>query len=58
MTTFLICAFGVLNIAIGFAWARMVYRPQIARAELRGLTNRHVLELSRTPDEQAAGFVS
>lgn len=30
----------------GFIWARMVYAPQIDKAELRGLTNRRVMELS------------
>lgn len=43
---------------MGFWLARMIYVPQIHTAELRGLTNRRVMELSRTDAENAAGMVS
>lgn len=49
---------GIIMFIAGFWLARMVYLPQIHSAELRGLTNRRVMELSRTDAENAAGMVS
>lgn len=51
MTVLLICTAHVLGLAIGFAFGWSARRPAIERAELRGLTNRHVLTLS--PEEAA-----
>lgn len=58
MTTLLISTAHVLGLAIGFYFGWRYSRPEIARAELRGLTNRRVMELSRTDAERAAGMVS
>jgi len=58
MTTLLIGTAHVLGLAIGFYAGCRYSRTEIARAELRGLTNRRVLELSRTDAENAAGMVS
>ena len=49
---------GIAMFVMGFWLARMIYVPQIHTAELRGLTNRRVMELSRTDAERAAGMVS
>lgn len=51
MTTLLICTAHVLGLAIGFYAGCRYSRTEIARAELRGLTNRRVMELS--PEDAA-----
>ena len=51
MTTLLICTAHVLGLAIGFYAGCRYSRTEIARAELRGLTNRRALEL--TPEDAA-----
>lgn len=58
MITLLICTAHVLGLAIGFYAGCRYSRTEIARAKLRGLTNRRVLELTRTDAENAAGMVS
>jgi len=59
MTTLLTSTFtGIAMFVMGFWLARMIYVPQIHTAKLRGLTNRRVMELSRTDAERAAGMVS
>lgn len=58
MITLLICTAHALGLAIGFYIGWRVSRPEIERAELRGLTNRHVLDMTRSPAERAAGEVS
>jgi len=58
MTALLISTAFFLGIAIGFYAGWRSSRPEIERAELRGLTNRRVMELSRTDAERAAGMVS
>lgn len=42
---------GIAMFVMGFWLARMIYVPQIHTAELRGLTNRRVMELS--PEDAA-----
>lgn len=51
MITLLICTAAVLGLAIGFYAGCRYSRTEIARAELRGLTNRRVMEL--TPEDAA-----
>lgn len=52
METLLASTFtGILMFVVGFWLARMIYLPQIHSAELRGLTNRRVMELS--PEDAA-----
>lgn len=51
MTTLLICTAHALGLAIGFYGGWRYSRPEIERAELRGLSNRRVMELS--PEDAA-----
>lgn len=56
METLLASTFtGILMFVMGFWLARMIYLPQIHSAELRGLTNRRVMELS--PEDAARRVV-
>lgn len=51
LQTIFICTAHILGLAIGFYAGCRYSRTEIARAELRGLTNRRVLEL--TPEDAA-----